>query len=229
MKPAAQKIGSAFPAVYRWPTKLSKSWTENLVRAARDNDSILAVVAIGSAVRPNVASVDLDLIMIAGDSMTETLKPPIEIDLRVFGVSTVDAELAAGNDLLGWAVKFGQVLHQKDAYWDGVVASWANRLPFPSPDVADRRAREAYRRFRNVFELGDSNAARELAVSYLTHVARGLLLRQNIYPASRPELPAQLRIAGVGDLARRLEQLQNSEADHRKTLECLFRDHSETT
>ena len=44
-----------------------------------------------------------------------------------------------------------------------------------------------------VFEIDDFNAAEEQAISYLTHVARMQLLQRNVYPASRPELPAQLR------------------------------------
>lgn len=55
--------------------------------------------------------------------------------------------------------------------------------------------------------LGDADAAREQALSYLTHSARAELLEAGVYPASRPELPEQLRSIGDYLLAGRLERI----------------------
>jgi hypothetical protein len=59
----------------------------------------------------------------------------------------------------------------------------------------------------NLLQLGDADAVREQAVSYLTHLARAELLNAGVYPASRPELPEQLREIGDDDLAGRLDRV----------------------
>ena len=48
----------------RWPTEASMQWTESFLDSARDDLSITAVIAIGSAVRPNAVTADLDLVVI---------------------------------------------------------------------------------------------------------------------------------------------------------------------
>jgi hypothetical protein len=58
-----------------------------------------------------------------------------------------------------------------------------------------------------MFEMGDSDAAHEQALSYVTHLAGAEPLRKGIYPASRPELPTQLRAIQCFELATLLEQL----------------------
>ena len=54
-------------------------------------------------------------------------------------------------------------------------------------------------------EVGDEDAFDDLNVSYLSHRARAVLAAAGIHPASRPELPGQLRDMGDADLAARLE------------------------
>lgn len=204
--------------IRRWPTPRSKTWTMNLLEEASANDNIVAIVAVGSAVRPAVPSVDLDLVIICRAPVTLKAKPPLEIDLRMYEAAHVDDQIARGNDLLGWAVKFGRVLFQRDRYWKAIVESWRDRLPLPAPDVAARRADDACRRLTNVLDIGDIDAAHEQALSYVTHLARTELLNRNVYPASRPELPAQLRTVGCHELAGSLEQLMNPTLDHAKQI-----------
>jgi hypothetical protein len=55
--------------------------------------------------------------------------------------------------------------------------------------------------------MGDLDAAHEQALSYFTHIARAELIDRGVYPASRPELPKQLRSIGDSRLAHSLEQL----------------------
>ena len=209
--------------IQRWPTARSKAWTLRLLDNARRDENIVAVVAVGSAVRPDVRSADLDLIVICRQTVRLDLKPPLEIDLRAYGANDVEEQIAKGSDLLGWAVKFGRVLFQRKGYWDTIVTQWRERLPLPSSEVATQRAVEAYRRLTNVLALGDRNAAYEQAVSYVTHLARAELLRRKIYPASRPELAEQLKRAGGSHLAKRLERLLNRLAPHSKDVEDLWK------
>lgn len=209
------------PDIRRWPTPRSKEWTLQFLKEAADDDNINAVVAVGSAVRPAVPSADLDLVVICREPSDMRARPPLEIDLRKYRVDQVQQELARGNDVLGWAVKFGRVLFQRNRYWDALVESWRNTLPLPSPDVATERANEALHRLMKVLELGDADAAEEQALSYATHLARAELLKRNVYPASRPELPLQLRKVGADEAADCFAQLIDRTVEHSKQISML--------
>jgi hypothetical protein len=178
--------------------------------SATTDPSIAAVIAIGSAIRPNIVSADLDLIVIREKRPIRSASPPLEIDLHTYSASDVEAQIGSGHDLLGWAVKFGKVLFQRDRYWDRIGSSWQHRLPLPSVAVARERAVRAYQRLIGVRESGDEEAAHEQAISYLTHLARAELLAREVYPASRPELASQLRAIGSRRVADLLDDfLQN--------------------
>ncbi|MBI4486046.1 MAG: hypothetical protein HY655_08560 [Acidobacteria bacterium] len=123
--------------------------------------------------------------------------------------------------MLGWAVKFGRVLFQRDGYWNAVLESWSSRLPLPSPDLAVQRANEARNRLTKVLEVGDVDAAEEQALSYATHLARAELLKRNVYPESRPEIPSQLRKIGAHEAADCFEQLIDRTVDHSKQISML--------
>lgn len=213
--------------VERWPTPKSMAWTRGLLEQASLDENVLAVIAIGSAVRPGVRSLDLDIVMISREPVKPKTKPPVEVDLRSYLAAAVEAELAKGDDLLGWAIKFGRVLFEREGFWSALVESWKDRVPLPSPDVARRRADDAYARLKGLRQVGDADAAREQAVSYLTHLGRYELLKRSVYPASRPELPGQLRATGVKDLADWLEQLlSENRAKTAKIIELIERDRS---
>jgi hypothetical protein len=164
--------------ISRWPTARSKAWTERFVDSAVDDENIMAVVAVGSAVRPAVTSVELDLVVVCQQPSGFSAKPPMEVDLRTYPAGQVDSLISGGNDLLGWAVNFGRVLFQREAYWDAVVEAWRRRLPIPAVDMATQRAEDAFRRLRNVLALDDPDGAHEQALSYVTHLARAELLKR---------------------------------------------------
>jgi hypothetical protein len=185
------------------------------------NENVLAVVAVGSAIRPNVRSMDLDLVAIVDDPKKLNDKPPIEIDLRVYKSSMLDSLIAGGNDLLGWAVTYGQVIFQRDHTWDLLLDRWQNKVPLPTVEVAIQRADDAFKRFTKMLNLGDLAAAQEQAVSYVTHLARAEILKNKRYPTSRPELPQELRAINCDELAERLMRLINGESFNAKQLTAL--------
>ena len=205
----------------RWPTAASMQWTESFLASARDDLSISAVVAIGSAVRPNGRVADLDLLVICREPMDLNRSRPMEVDLRVYRTSDIDRLIAEGHDVLGWAIKFGQVLFQRSGFWDMTLSRWKNELPWPSPDTPRVRAEKARRRFKNVLEIGDLDAALEQAISYLTHLAWAELLEAGIFPASRRELPSQLRAVESHRLADALDGLLDADTKRPETRERL--------
>ncbi len=209
--------------VLRWPTPRSRDWTNAFLESADRNPNIIAVVAVGSAVRPRVPSADIDLVVICRDPDDLKEVPPLEVDLRAFSAADIDAQLKSGHDLLGWAVRFGRVLFQREFFWGRVVDSWCLRLPLPSSKLARARAARAYRHLANVFQLGDADAARELALSYLAHSARAELLDRDVYPASRPELAEQLRGIGNFRLAEWLDHVLHDESTELSQIERLLK------
>ena len=207
MEKAKSLTDSASGRVFRWPTLRSRDWTDAFLKSAQNDPNILAIVAVGSAVRPEVSSADVDFVVFCRDPLALRETPPLEVDLRAYSAGDVNDKLQGGHDMLSWAVQFGRVLFQRDGFWDEVIDSWRNRLPLPSAELARDRAATAYRRLRDVFQTGDEDAAHEQALSYVTHLARAELLDRGVYPASRPELAEQLRSIGQYRLAGWLERL----------------------
>jgi len=209
--------------VLRWPTPRSRDWTNAFLESADRDPNIIAVVAVGSAVRPRVPSADIDLIVICRDPDVLSEVPPLEVDMRAYSVADIDARLESGHDLLGWAVRFGRVLFQREFFWDRLCDSWRLRLPLPSSELARARAASAYRHLTDVFRLGDADAAHEQALSYLAHLARAELLDRGVYPASRPELAEQLRGIGNFRLAESLDHVLNDESTELSQIERVLK------
>ena len=193
-------------SVCRWPTTHARQWTLDFLRRAQDDTNVMAVIAIGSAVRDNVTSDDLDLLVLCRDRDTLCERAPIEVDLRAYDVDDVDRQIANGRDLLTWAVLFGRPLLDRFQTWESIVGRWQARVPLPDPCAARSRAAATLARLEEMREMGDEAAAAELDVSYQTHCARALLSEAGIYPASRPELSQQLRSLGAMEQARRLTE-----------------------
>ncbi|MEX0784418.1 MAG: hypothetical protein WD557_17400 [Dehalococcoidia bacterium] len=167
---------------------------------------VLAVVAVGSAVRDVPNPSDADFVIIWDGGRPKSGHPPVEIDLRFYECSRAEALIAGGNDYLQWAVRLGEPVHEKRGFWTQFARSWIRAAPWPDPADADKRAERAERYERDLAAAGDQDAAAEQRISGLTHRARGRLLRAGVFPASRPELPMQLKEIGEPILAEELER-----------------------
>lgn len=207
--------------VFRWPTLRSKLWVSEFLNSAEDDKNILSIIAVGSAVRPSVPSVDVDLIVISLQPSLVNRNPPIEVDLRAYSSLDVNRKIEDRHDMLIWTVRFGIVLYQRDFFWDRIVNSWRNRLPLPSVELAFTRARASYRRLSKMKHLGDEDAMMEQSLALFTHLARIALLQKGIFPASRPELPGQLREIGDADLAEPLNRLYHGKMTKSEIEELL--------
>ena len=187
--------------ILRWPTLRAKRWVQDFLNTVESNANILAVIAMGSAVRPDVTSLDLDLVVICKKSASLVCRPPMEVDVRKFDAADVRKEIQSGNDLLGWSVKFGVILFERSRFWTNILQECSNNLPFPSAEIARKRAEVTKQRVQELIRIGDMEAALEQKISYYTHLARAALIEHGVYPASRPELPTQLRATGEVVLA----------------------------
>lgn len=196
----------ALDAVRSWPSGEARAWTLDAVERARSDEAIEAIVASGSAVREVESSADLDLVLVYRGRRPGLTRPPIDVDLRQYEQDDVSTKLASGHDYLSWTVRFGCVLFERDAWWTRLRAEWNDRLALPSASEARKRARETKRHYENMLAVGDRDAAAELLVSMLTHLARAALSDGGVFPQSRPELARQLRGIGEEALADRLDE-----------------------
>lgn len=166
---------------------------------------MVAVVLLGSAIRPADSSYDLDCLFLYRGERPVFSRPPSDVDIRGFDVERIDRFISDGHDLLVWSLRLGQVACERDGFWSKLREKWLDRLPFPSPDVAESRAEKAEEMLADLRDVGDEDAAVEQLVTALTHRARAALLRATVFPASRPEMPGQLRKIGRFELADSLD------------------------
>jgi predicted nucleotidyltransferase len=178
--------------VRRWAGD-SRRWTAAFLRTAPLNNSIVAIVAMGSAVRERGhRRSDFDLLVIYRGPRP-LIKSPVEVDIRLVGLERIDDYVASGHEVVGWALKFGIPLYDPLKVWQNLRESWQDQIPLPSPTQATERAQNALARAKEMLEIGDESAADDLVLAAMTQFARVRLIRNGIYPASRPELPDQLR------------------------------------
>lgn len=188
----------------RWPSISARQWVEQFIEMANDQGNIRAIVAFGSIVRDVDNSLDVDLLLVYEDEKPISTTPPLDVDLRAYRKSDIDSLLAEGHELLCWSVRFGKLLHEKRQFWSSLHARWLRHLPFPSARTADKRAQRAARLLEDLKAIGDVDAAQEQLVAMLTHLARAHLIRAEVFPASRPELPEQLRSIGESTISSQL-------------------------
>ena len=82
-------------SVRRWPSPRTRDWLTLFLERAEADKNVVAVIVIGSAIRPEVASDDLDLLVLCRDVARSREKAPIEIDLRKADLHRVEEKILA--------------------------------------------------------------------------------------------------------------------------------------
>jgi hypothetical protein len=191
--------------VRRWPSQEAKEWLQSFIPQACAHSSVLAVVAFGAAVRTACFTADIDLLVIYERPKPTLEGRPIDVDIRWYERSQAERLIMDGQELLGWVVRFGELICEQKGYWTKLRLEWLDRMPFPSSTIAEDRVKRAWRLYEELSEMGDEDAAQEQRLVALTQEARAQLIRRSVYPASRPELPDQLRAIDATGLAEKLE------------------------
>ena len=209
--------------VCRWAGE-SESWVTEFLFRATTIPSIKTIVIMGSAVR-NVGHrrSDLDLLVLFCGKKP-SLKPPLEVDIRMYAADAADKQIESGQEILCWAMKFGTPLYDPSQFWESLRYKHGGRIPLPSIEEALERAQYAMTRAREMLAAGDDSAADDLILAAVTQVVRVQLLKNGIFPASRPELPKQLEaISPHNPLSRILEDSMYSEISPAMLFERLDR------
>lgn len=177
------------------------------------------VVLIGSYARgvPTWKS-DIDILVLLHQPQRRKLKIPHGVHLHFEDIEKFRQRLDKGDDYVISSVRYGKLLYDRSNLWKTLLpriesATW--------PESRDK-IRHAERRIRlgnELLEMNDIDAATEEYLFAATQIARAILLRNKIFPLSRPELGNQLLDLGQGDLAADIQMLiegECSKADLRR-------------
>jgi len=212
-----RKVPSALRDLRAWPSAAAQRWVSGFASKICADNNTQALIAIGSIVRPVPSVQDVDLLYVYKSHRPDFADHPVDVDVRAYDAREVSDLVAAGHDLLGWALRYGRVICEHERYWTQLKAQWKNNARLPDPEIAEKRATKAKALYHDLRQLGDLDAAQEQLVSLLTHKAWARLLRAGIYPASRPELAGQLRAVGDTPLAAELENALTERDVERKS------------
>lgn len=178
------------------------------------------VVLVGSWARGRqVADIsDIDLLVLAHDCSADA-----QPDVQVIAIEPDELERRAleGDDFAQWALRLGRPLSGRDA-WAALKARLLPMAPWPRPEAKLAHAARKVVTARALLEMGDTAAATEEARYAASHLARGVLLAQGVFPLSRPELSQQLRDCGQDALAIALEATGVADAGH-ESVESVLR------
>jgi len=168
-----------------------------------------AVVLVGSAAREtNDDNSDIDL-LIVGESNRN--KHPTFSGFHIQYETEVQflTNLEKGEDFEAWAVRFGIAIRDS-ASWDNILKS---RQADTWPKWQTKMTHSARRLLigGDLLAMGDLGASQEELLYALGHVSRGLLLKNNVFPLSRPELSQQVADLGYPHLALLHEQFRTSQ------------------
>lgn len=172
----------------RWPSGRAEGWVRRFVDRVLSAPETVAVVLVGSLARPAHDPNDVDLLYISEGEPVPLADRPADVEVYTYRADQFFERLAKREDVLTWALRFGRVVCQRGLFWSELVSSYGGDLPLPSPEAAEERARRA---------VADD-------VALLTERAWAQLLRKDVHPASRPELPQQLLIVDEHSLAQEL-------------------------
>jgi len=200
--------------VNRWVGK-SKKWTEMFFESLDKHLSIKCVVLLGSAIRQRGhRRSDFDLLVVYDEKKRPKLGAPIEVDVRQYAQAGLEKKIATADEVLCWALKYGVVAYDPDGIWNEFLQYHKDRIPLPSRTKAEHRAYNSLQKACDMLENGDEFGAEDLILASLTQFVRSELISKGVFPASRPELPRQLREVLAGSpLANLLDEAMYGNKD----------------
>jgi Nucleotidyltransferase domain len=183
------------------------SLTQDFVRevCSSNKDVQIAVILIGSVARStHTSQSDLDL-LIVGDQLPVVERQPDRLHVQRLTTQQFMERLRAGDDFAAWCVRYGVPIMASKPWLDIVASPEAAIWPDWHKKIghAARRLTLA----AALLETGDIPAAGEEMLYAASHTARAILLKNKIFPLSRPEIISQLREAGHERLAKVVQDL----------------------
>ena len=172
------------------------------------------VVLVGSSARGvmNDRS-DVDILILRNDDMRLQIEHSGDLHLQQDTRSRFLRRLQDGDDYPGWALRFGEPISDPDGWWAKQVTAERESPHWPNWRPKIEHAQKRLRMTKELLEIGDYLAASEELMLATSHVARATLLKEGVFPLSRPELPSQLTDIKPS-LARLLENLIDGDSEN---------------
>ena len=171
------------------------------------------VVLVGSSARGVMNSrSDVDILVLKDEGRRLRIEHPGDIHLQQESRSRFLRRLQEGDDYPGWALRYGIPLRDPDGWWAIQTAAERENPHWPDWRPKIEHARKRMRIAAALLEIGDNEAVSEELTLATSHVARATLLKNGVFPLSRPELPSQL-IGIEPSLADLLEKLIQGDVD----------------
>jgi predicted nucleotidyltransferase len=150
-----------------------------------------AIVLVGSCAR-NCATnrSDVDILVVGEKQPAFKLRAP-DVEFHRFSATSFLSKFQNGDDFPSWCTRFGIPL-AGNVYWESIVRE---AQPAKWPDWTRKIAVAARRLLATRLSLmtDDREAAAESAIFAYDHLIRGILLKEGIFPLSRPELVDQVQ------------------------------------
>jgi hypothetical protein len=183
------------------------SLTQDFVRevCSANKGMQISVVLIGSVARStHTSQSDLDLLII-GDQPPLVERHPDRLHVQALTMKQFAERLRAGDDFAAWCVRYGVPIVASKPWLD--IVSSADAATWPDWHEKVRHAARRLTLAAALLETGDIAAAAEEMLYAASHTGRAILLKNRIFPLSRPEIISQLREADHERLAKILQEL----------------------
>lgn len=182
------------------------------VDTANPNAEWAAILAGSVAREVAIDRSDIDLVIVS----EAPLKRPtclMRVHVQMFTRDEFMRRVRERDDFALWCVRLGVPLRDSPAWRDIAASPDAQLWPAWQTKIAHagRRLILASQLFRG----GDRTAASEEALYAVAHVARAILLKAQVFPLSRPELPQQLEEQGYPNVAALMRRLLAHDEDPR--------------
>jgi hypothetical protein len=182
------------------PAGLRDLHTQVVDRARKRGAS--GLVLSGSTARGRRTDIsDLDYHLVGTAVDTDDLSR--ELDLHVLTPDKLQQRRLAGDDFVQWSLRFGCIVFDAGVLRDALQLISERRL-WPDVDRKMQRARKSLDIAGRFVETGDEDGALVQVRTALSLAARARLLSAGVFPLSRAELPAQLELLGLRDVAKAL-------------------------
>jgi uncharacterized protein (UPF0332 family) len=154
---------------------------------------MIDLILIGSVARGKETSrSDVDILAIA-DNRIHNPGTDDPIHLQIVSQDNFVKRLSDADDFACWAVRYGVPLVET-AFWREIARSHSKAV-WPSWQKKVSHAANRLVIAARLLEIGDLAAAAEETLYAASHAARAVLLRDQIFPLSRPEMVDQLHSA----------------------------------
>lgn len=186
-----------------------------LVELGFDNEA--TVILIGSAARNRQTSrSDTDLLVITRNNLPKW-RVPINLHLHIETRQNFLNKLKCGDDFQAWAIRYGKTVFDPSKWWD-FIKSNPDYYVWPNWKKKMEHAIKRYNVAVKLIEDEDFDAAEEEYLMTTSHIARALLLKDKVFPLSRPEIVEQLRLQGYLNLSQILSNLIKGMLDKKELI-----------